>query len=192
MAHYQTIHGFNDDEVISTIQKEIRRGLEQNAMYWALELAETGKSSFGVLVSRLKVILYEDIGLGDPDIILRVSKAIDDMKDMYKSNTGDWKMVLSFIILSLCRAKKSRITDHFKESIVFSWENISSKELDMKIPDYALDMHTSKGNLMGRTKGSSEGVEHFIKVGEYLNNENPELKDIYKAEALKIWRQGKK
>ena len=188
MAHYQTKHhGYNDDELISTLQKEVRRGNEEKAIYWALELGEEGKSGFGQLASRLRVISYEDIGLGDPNIVLQVSKAIDDMQEMYKKNKGEWRIVLSYIVLLLCRAKHSRITDHFIIAMKDYWKN---KKLD--IPDYALDMHTSAGNLIGRTKSSAKGIDHFTKEGEKLKNENPSVKDIYKEEAHQILRKREK
>ena len=183
MVHYQTVNGYNDDEVISALQKEVRRGNHENAMYWALELAETDRV-FPILVSRLKVILYEDIGLGDPDVVLQVSRAIDDMVDMFKGKKGDWKMVLSYIILSMCRAKKSRITDHFKKYM----ESFRDSNR-IEIPDYAVDMHTSRGNLMGRTKGSLEGINHFIKEGEKLENENLTVDDIYRDKVHEMWKK---
>lgn len=193
MTKFQTKkHGFNDDEVKSALQKEIRRGEEENAMYWALELAMEGKSSFGWLRNRLKVIAYEDIGLANPFTVLQISKAVDDMDEMYQRKSDEWMMVLSHIILLMCRSQKSRITDHFKEQMKFYWENVSIEKSDMKIPDYALDMHTTSGNKMGRYKNSLKGVNHFIKVGEYLENEHPLIDDIYKDEAHKIWRSGKK
>ena len=98
-------------------------------------------------------------------------------------------MILSFIILSLCRAKKSRITDHFK---MLLRNKFNQKEKYYEIPDFALDMHTSQGNLLGRSKGSKQGIEHFINEGEKLINENPELNDIYKHETQKIWKKKRK
>lgn len=98
-------------------------------------------------------------------------------------------MVLSYILLLSCRVKKSRITDHFKEYIKFRRE---SGTADMKIPDYALDMHTTKGNEMGRRKTTLAGVDHFIKEGEILVNENSLIDDIYKDDAHKIWKLNKK
>ena len=74
----------------------------------------------------------------------------------------------------------------------FYWEKASPKTLEMKIPDYALDMHTTQGNKKGRHKNSLNGVNHFIKVGEYLENEHPLIEDKYKEEAHKVWRSGKK
>jgi replication-associated recombination protein RarA len=186
-------HGFNDDEVKSALQKEIRRGIEDNAMYWALELAMEGKSSFSWLRNRLKIIVYEDIGLADPDVVLQISKAVDDMDYLYNnSSTDEWMMILSHIILLMCRSMKSRITDHFKVKMEFYWKHIPLEQLGMKIPDYALDMHTTKGNEMGRHKNSFKGVHHFIQHGEYLENESPDIVDKYKEEAHKVWMPKKK
>ena len=37
MAHFQTKHhSYNDDELISALQKCIRQGMEQEAMYFSL------------------------------------------------------------------------------------------------------------------------------------------------------------
>jgi replication-associated recombination protein RarA len=187
MAHFQTkYHAYNDDELVSALQKCIRRGMEEEAMYFSLELGNEGKSGFGLLHSRLQVTTYEDIGLADPSIVSTVSQALIDMKTMYEYKKGDWKMVLAYIILLLCRAKKSRITDHFKIFIKNKWNNL---EKSYEIPDFALDMHTSQGNLLGRSKGSFQGINHFITEGEKLENESPEIKDIYQKPVQDLWKK---
>jgi len=185
MTHYRTKkHNYADDEVISAIQKHIRRGNEKESYYFALELTEESKQGFSLLVSRLKVILYEDIGLADPELVLQVSKAIDDMTDMYNNDKGDYQMVLAHIILLMCRSEKSRITDHFKEAIKALWKDGKALE----IPDFALDMHTTRGNKeLGRRKHTKEGLDHFIEHGELLTNVS-HIKDDYKELAHKIWR----
>jgi len=190
MAHFQTKHhGFNDDELISALQKCIRRGMEEEAMYFALELGNEGKSGFGVLHSRLLVTTYEDIGLAHPFIVSTISQALSDMKTMYDKKKGDWEMVLAFIILVLCRTQKSRITDHFKILMKHNWKKEHSQ---YDIPDFALDMHTSQGNLLGRSKGSRQGINHFINEGELLQNEHPEIEDIYKEQVHELWKKKKK
>jgi replication-associated recombination protein RarA len=181
-------HEYNDDEVKSVIQKTIRRGDEEGAMFFALELAHEGKPSFGWLRNRLKIIAYEDVGLANPDVVLRVSKAIDDMDFLYESNNEEWEMALAYIVLLLCQSPKSRISDHFQVYVKSCWEDDSGK-LKVDIPDYALDYHTTKGNELGRIKNSEKGVDHFIKVGEKLINESIEIEDIYKKKAHKVWRE---
>lgn len=183
MAHYQTSHGYNDDEVVSALQKDIRRGNERQAMHWALELGEEGKSGFGQLASRLTVIAYEDIGLGDPAAVLQACRAIQDMRDMYRNGWGEWRMALAYIVLLLCRSRKSRISCHFLQVTRHRWETVSPD-----IPDYALDMHTSAGTLQGRTQGSREGIQHFIEEGEQLDSE-ADVEDVYRQETRELLRQ---
>ena len=190
MAHFQTKHhNYNDDELVSALQKCIRRGMQEEAMYFALELGNEGKSGFGLLHSRLLVTTYEDIGLADQSKVGSISQALQDMKHMYDHKKGDWEMVLSYIILLLCKTQKSRITDHFKIYMKQKWKNEGKEYI---IPDFALDMHTSQGNLLGRSKGSLQGIDHFITEGEKLNNENPNIKDIYKEPVQNQWKKNKK
>ncbi|MEF8879463.1 MAG: hypothetical protein V5A64_03615 [Candidatus Thermoplasmatota archaeon] len=194
MANYQTKHGFNDDEVVSALQKDIRRGLEKNALYWAFEICDGGehKSGFSRLRNRLIIITYEDIGMGEPGTVLEVSNAVEDMENLWKAKNSGWKIVLAYIILKLCRAKKSRIADHFQNVIFDSWKNENAKEEGFEIPDYAIDMHTSKGNLRGRSKGSLKGVKHFIEEGEKLDEENQDVEDIYRKKAHEILKRNKR
>ncbi|KYK24775.1 hypothetical protein AYK25_01730 [Thermoplasmatales archaeon SM1-50] len=181
-------HQYNEDEVKSVIQKTIRRGDETGALFFALELAHEDESSFWWLRNRLKLIAYEDIGLANPDVVLRVSKAIDDMTVLYESNTQDWETTLAYVILLLCRSQKSCLADHFKVYVKSCWEDQSGK-FNIEIPDYALDYTTSKGNQLGRLKYSKKGVDHYIKAGEKLVNETIDIEDIYKKKAHKVWRE---
>jgi len=180
MAHYQTRHGYNDDELVSALQKDIRRGNEQRAMHWALELGGEGKSGFGQLASRLSVIAYEDVGMGDPSTVTQACSAIRDMRDMYRNNRGEWRMALAYVILLLCRSEKSRISCHFLQ--VMRHRHAAERP---DIPDYALDMHTSAGALMGRTKGSAEGVRQFIEEGERLDREG-DVENVYRERAVEL------
>ena len=108
---------------------------------------------------------------------------------MYDNKKGDWEMVLAYIMLLICRSQKSRITDHFKILLKHEWKN---PEKHYEIPDFALDMHTSQGNLLGRSKGSLQGINHFIEEGEKLKNQNPEINDIYLKPAQNLWKRKKK
>ena len=149
-------------------------------------------SGFSHLRNRLMIIAYEDIGIGNPEVVLQVSIALRDMKKMYNNKNEIWKLILSHIILLLCRAEKSRITEHFTKYIDDVWMNKTPEEMEKEIPDYALDIHTSQGNAIGHTKDSLKGVKHFIEHGEHLENENTEINDIYKKETHCIWLKEKK
>jgi replication-associated recombination protein RarA len=131
-------------------------------MYYALEIAHEGKPSFGWLRNRLKIIAYEDIGLANPDVVLQVSKAVDDMNDFYQNNNSEWKIVLAHIILLLCRSEKNRINDHFKCAVKNLWDSERVPK-ECQIPDYALDMHTTRGNNIGRKKHSKGALRISLK-----------------------------
>ena len=60
-----TRHGHRLDEAVSSLQKSIRRGLVDDAAYWACELME---GYYAYLWRRLKVILSEDIGIAEPHL----------------------------------------------------------------------------------------------------------------------------
>jgi hypothetical protein len=59
----RTKHNYDAFEVVSALQKCIRRGLEEDALYWAYELAESRNKNYSSwLWTRLKVIACEDVG----------------------------------------------------------------------------------------------------------------------------------
>jgi replication-associated recombination protein RarA len=90
MAYKTKKHDYDDDVVVSALQKSIRRAKEEDAMYWALEICDGGnhKAGFTRLCKRLNVIISEDIGLADKKTIKNGLKALKDMKQMYEEYTG--------------------------------------------------------------------------------------------------------
>ena len=63
----KTKNGLQADQVISALQKEIRRGNVENACRLAYEMIITSSSLENFLWERLKIISVEDIGLGEPN-----------------------------------------------------------------------------------------------------------------------------
>jgi replication-associated recombination protein RarA len=172
-----TENGYSFSEVASALQKTIRRGLEEEAMYWATELE--GKFQ-EYLWKRLQIISVEDIGIADPLVVIyvaemrRLYKEIRKQCDAGKGNPSH-KMALGNAILAMCRAKKSRIGDEFQ--IAIYGRRASGWKLD--IPDYALDMHTARGRQKGR------GQEHFWTEGTKLDNPG-KVDNPYTEEAIEI------
>ena len=175
----QTEGGYPFDEVASALQKSIRRGLEEDAMYWAIEM-ETRFPDY--LWKRLQIISIEDIGIVDMQTVLYIAemrRLYQELKKEYdkepKRKSRSFRMVLSNAILAMCRAKKSRIGDEFQ--IVMYGRREDGLKID--IPDYALDMHTGKGRALKR------GAEHFWNEGVKLENELG-LENPYTEEAVNI------
>jgi replication-associated recombination protein RarA len=169
----RTPGGYCLDEVLSALQKDIRRGNEYQAVYWATELEsfneETGAGAT-MLWNRLKVVASEDVGLANPMGPL----IIDVLEKEYYDTRGkndSWRLFLVHAVLYLARSPKSRVVDNLL-NVVYN------DERKLEIPDYALDMHTYGGRKMGR------GIEHFFAEGAMLAKQA--MKDPYEKIAEEI------
>lgn len=145
---------------LSALQKEIRRGKEYDALYFALELEERDSSQ---LWNRLKVIASEDVGFANPLMSVLIETLHKQyIADKEKIDTkGSYFLFLSNAVVCLCRSQKSRIADDLLNVVLL--ERQSGKIL--QIPDYALDMHTKAG------KSEGKGIEYFCDEGTKLENE---------------------
>ncbi len=164
-------------EVVSALQKEIRRGNEKEALYWCLELADSGM--IDLAAGRLRVIALEDIGNTDMVPILYAFLCIDQAQKWFKGKNDAWMLGLGNAVMALARARKTRIGDSFHAAVLKMRD-----ERHLEIPEYALDMHTARGREMGR------GLDHFMEHCAQLSNDaSEEMPDIYFDEAMAYWRR---
>ncbi|HKO16714.1 MAG TPA: hypothetical protein VJU87_10765 [Gemmatimonadaceae bacterium] len=173
-----TMSGHSAYEVMSALQKAIRRGQEDLAMHWAYELVSCGR--FYVLLNRLRVIAAEDVGMGDPEAVMYALQMIE-LADRWWRGKGEWMLGVANAILTLARAKKSRVADHFYWAVRVREMNGWNPD----IPDEALDAHTQRGRQMGR------GPRFFIEESSRLANEAGQVAvpDPYKAEFDAYWSE---
>lgn len=163
-------------EVVSALQKSIRRSLEEDALYWATELDLAGHAAHAW--KRLKIIACEDVGLGDPLAAVVMQSLHAMWEDLRKSETETrHPQRLPFIqaVRYLAQAPKSRANDH--ALVVFY---LGPREA-RSIPDYALDRHTARGRRQGR------GWKHFHATAAKLINA-ADLPDPYADRAKAIRR----
>lgn len=173
----KTQSGYSRDEVISALQKDIRRGNEELAMFWALELVPQFEQ---YLWRRLQVIVQEDIGLAAPELLLLLPQQRELWFEFRaEGRDGPCRLILANAILAMCRAPKTRLADHFQ--CVINQKRLHGWRPD--VPDYALDRHTRKGKAMGR------GVQHWREEGCQLSPVAPmaELPDPYADTAYAFW-----
>ena len=135
----KTKHGYDHYELLSALQKCIRRGMEYEAVHFAMELEEFNPS---MLWNRLKVIAAEDIGPANP----QMTGLVDILLKNYlaeKSKLGDnhATLYLANAVVCLCFSQKSRITDDLL-NVVYMEREKENKFLP--IPDFALDRHTAR------------------------------------------------
>ncbi|MCL4561527.1 MAG: AAA family ATPase [Chloroflexi bacterium] len=164
----RTRHGFPADELISTLQKEIRRGHTENAALVAYEMATTSPEMEAYLWKRLLIISVEDIGFGDVNAPILV-RTLHEMTHELDRSAGERTMYAIHVVRYLCSRQKDRSSD---EMLNWLMRVVESGERLPEVPEYALDMHTARGQKMGR------GLKHFLETGAQVS---PELKDREKV-----------
>ncbi len=175
----RTINNLGVFEVMSAMQKHIRRGEEREAMHCSCEMGHTSKAFFTMMCNRLEIISHEDVGLANPEAVMFTATAIEQARRHYHAEKrGNWRMMVGNAIRMLCRSAKSREGDHFQAAVG------QAALLDAKaptIPDYAFCMHTARGKKQGR------GIEHFLTEATKLEPAAPP--DRYADEAAAVWRR---
>jgi replication-associated recombination protein RarA len=144
-----TEHGYDFYEVLSALQKEIRRGNEYEAVFWAVELESFSNRT---LWNRLRIIASEDIGIANSIAVLMVDVLMNNYFEALNWKGDSYRLFLVNAVLFLARSYKSRIVD---DLLITVYGDIKDGNL-LKVPDYVLDKHTARGKRMGR------GVEHFL------------------------------
>ena len=140
-----TRNGYAGDEVISALQKSIRRGLEEQACMFAYEMYISSPQLEEKLWRRLLTISVEDIGMGNPMAAIMVNN-LYQMSKQFDYADGDKPMYFIHAIRYLCSSEKDRSSDLLNNICIKSFAMGKFPE----IPDYALDKHTQRGQAMGR------------------------------------------
>ncbi len=151
-VHVTTRNGFGGDEIISMLQKSIRRGNEEDALMAAYEMYITSPQFEEKLWRKLMVISVEDIGFGEP-LAGTLVYSMNQIRKEFLYDEGDRSILFVHAIRYLCKCSKERSNDHIKTLLVQDF----AKDCPLKIPEYALDMHTRKGRELGRD------IAHFYR-----------------------------
>jgi len=135
--------GFRFDEVTSALQKEVRRGNEENAVYWSLILHDAAPQ---YVWKRVLIIACEDIGLAAPEVVSQVYNLALGWK---MAREGTWFLsphALTMAVTLLCRAQKSTEIEDLQ---TYTMELIKRQE-KREMPSYAIDYHTKAGKELKR------------------------------------------
>ena len=174
MTYRPTLAEYDFGEVASAIQKSIRRGLEEDAMFWSIVMEERFP---WYLWKRLKVVAFEDCG--SPEVIGHVMDCArfyeEYRKEREKKGRGlkDERLALASAILEMCRCKKNRLNDDFQAVLYHRYEKQGWR---LEIPEYAVDKHTDRGRSKGKTEAD------FLREGSMLANEDTSVHNPYRAE----------
>jgi len=179
-VNVKTFNGFQADHVISALQKEIRRGHEENAALLAYEMIITSPALEDYLWHRLQVISVEDIGFGEPLAPVLV-RSLFEMNEACDRAVGERRLYAIHAVRYLCTCKKDRSSDE-----MVNWINHASesRKLLPVIPDYALDMHTAEGQKKGR------GRRYFFEEASRTSPELPDRDRTYLERIMKMLDSG--
>lgn len=179
--------GHNPYLLLSAIQKFARRSMEEEMLYCCFELANT-KGCFPILKNRLAIVCYEDVGLANESLVNSIENHLNRMESLYKANNGGWRLVLGYIVMSICRGKKSRIVDEFISAVAFDMVNGNKIDFEDEKYFYIYDGHTRKGKSLGR--GREFFFEHSVKIEEYNFDKEPNYQQLEIDRIDKAYEKG--
>jgi replication-associated recombination protein RarA len=178
-AGVPTARGFMADELISALQKSIRRGLVENAVLVAYELFASGEAFEDQVWRRLEIISVEDVGLGRPDAPVIVH-TLDDLRRRAARESPDRLIYLVHAVRLLALSPKDRTSD---EMATWARRVIEEGSARPEIFDDALDMHTRRGQEMGRD------FLHWFTNGARVENELPNRDTTYRERLFTMLRR---
>ncbi len=150
-------------EVVSGLQKMVRRGKEREALTFALSLFDSG---FGLaLAKRLVMIATEDIGLAAPEVVSQVCTLSSTWILLGKESPRGMPEPLPLImaVMLMCRSDKNREVD---DSCVVMRETMrrgtgdSPKQVIQEWEDLVVDSHTSRGKQRLRLQATQRNIPY--------------------------------
>jgi replication-associated recombination protein RarA len=172
----RTVHDLAADEVISALQKEVRRGNEENAAMLAYEMVATSPELERKLWDRLAVISVEDVGFGEVNAPVLIH-ALEQLSCHFDYGAGDRALFAIHAVRYLATRQKDRSSDEMLNWMKHAVENEGVRP---EIPDYALDMHTARGIAMGRD------MRHFVEEGARVQPEWSERNTEYRERLRQV------
>jgi replication-associated recombination protein RarA len=143
-----TRRGYSPHDVVSAIQKAMRRSDPEAVVYWGTELFKSGYGAWAW--KRLRIVMSEDVGLGAAPGVIADVEALHACAEDFKKKAGskaspeDGLFFWIHAALLLCVQPKSRTVDWMY------MQALSNHAERREIPDEAFDVHTRKGRTMGR------------------------------------------
>lgn len=143
------------DETISALQKELRRGQEYEALWFAEDIAESGYDLYAW--KRIAVTAVEDVGLASLDTVRLVCDLEALWERLRKEDSHGVKLpewnIMALAIIAICRAQKNRSADDL--TCLIELDKKAGKKVSL--PSYAIDGHTEKGKTKLKAEAKKQG-----------------------------------
>lgn len=168
------------DQLVSVLQKEIRRGNVDNAVLAAYEMLSTSEEAGEHLWLRLKIISVEDVGMGEP----LSPVLVNCLHENYRATTGGERIMMAVhAVRFLAQAKKDRTSSEHSDLVVTLVER---GDQVVSVPDYALCVHTRAGQELGR------GLVQWWENGARVTNELATADHRYRDALIELTRESEK
>jgi hypothetical protein len=187
------------DEVISGLQKLIRRGKEREALILAQELFDNG--FHGAVARRLMIIATEDIGLANPEVVAQVyALCTGYLVSKKESPSGRVEpLALYMSTLMLARSEKNRECDSAQIVILARMKagQDSAARVIRENEAVIVDQHTQRGQARLASQAAETlqtyedaAMREFLTVGAQLTphvevNGNPWSREVWEMYGLK-------
>lgn len=175
-ANTKSKRGVYCDELASALQKYIRRSNLEQAAVIAFEMYDTSSQLADHLWDRLSVISAADSGDGtflQPVVI----NALRQQGAFCAHGSGEGWLFVAHAVRYLCQTPKDTTTD---ELCMWIYQEMNEGSIRPRIPDYALDLHTKRGQAKGR------GFQHFFREGMEVSDELPGRDRTYRNRLEKL------
>jgi replication-associated recombination protein RarA len=195
----QLKEGVPYDQVVSALQKMVRRGMEREALVLGETLFENNFG--GALARRLMSMAIEDVGLANPQLVAQVYSLCSGwliVKKESKGGHGEF-LALAMCIILVCRSAKNREVD---DAIVVTSRRIkegtdSAAKVIAGHRDLCVDSHTDEGKAklrqLAATKGTTyeeEAWQQFYREGALLRHHVEVNGNSWGREAAKLYGFG--
>ncbi len=127
--------GYSPYELVSALQKDIRRGNEYQALFWAVKMESFDAER---LWRKLKAIASEDVSCGNPIVPLVIETLEKQYWIAIERKNDSYRLFLANAVVILCKSPKSRMPVHL---VNYVYGQIQYEDKRLSIPDYALDIH---------------------------------------------------
>lgn len=143
------------DEAVSAMQKECRRGDERAAVYWTLLVY---RADAFLAWKRLLVISAEDIGFGDPAMVVLVGQ----LHSMWlAAKQVGWGVSAHHVVMAAMALSRARKSCEVEDLLSLTNEELKRKLLRPILEEY-VDGHTARGKAEKRPWSSWYRFRHAV------------------------------
>ena len=145
-----TVHFYSDKtgdghyNLLSAFHKSLRGSDQDASLYYLAQLIASG-DMLGI-ERRMTMVTYEDIGLADPNVTLRLTAVFENAK---KVGFPEARIILSFGVIDLCKADKSNSAYKAIEAA----NNLIISKGVFEIPSHLKDSHYASAAKLGNGIG---------------------------------------